>query len=89
MPFFLNFIQALLSIVSFCVRDAFNFQLMDEEELLAICTHIIQYFVLMNIAFLGVLTLISLLDFNYWHGIIYYNILFTLLPFCGSFVVTP
>ena len=70
MPFLLNFIQALLSIVSFCVRDAFNFQLTDGEELLAICTHIIQYFVLMIFAFLGVLTLISPLAFNSWHGII-------------------
>ena len=70
MPFLLNFIQALLSIVSFCVRGAFNVQLTEEEELSAICTHIIQYFVLMNIAFLGVLTLISHLAFNSWHGII-------------------
>ena len=30
------FIQAPLSIVSFCVRDVFNFQLTDREELLAI-----------------------------------------------------
>ena len=65
------FIQAPLSIVSFCVRDVFNFHLMDGEELLAICTHMIQYFVSINIAFLGVLTLISLLSFNSWHGIIY------------------
>ena len=35
MPLFLNFIQALLSIVSFCVRDLFTFQLTDGEELLA------------------------------------------------------
>ena len=70
MPFNLNFIQALLSIVSFCVRDAFNFHLTDGEEILAICTHIIQYFVLINIAFLGVLTLISHLSFNFWHGMI-------------------
>ena len=34
--FLLNFIQAPLSIVSFCVRDVFNFQLMDGEELLEI-----------------------------------------------------
>ena len=33
---FLNFIQALLSIMSFCVRDVFNFQLTNGEELLAI-----------------------------------------------------
>ena len=70
MPFFLNFIQDLLSIVSFCERDAFNFQLMDGEEILVICTHIIQYFDSMNISFLGVLTLISLFGFNSWHGII-------------------
>ena len=30
------FIQAPLSIVSFCVRDVFKFQLTDGEELLAI-----------------------------------------------------
>ena len=60
MPLFLNFIQALLSIVSFCVRDAFNFQLTDGEELWAIYTHMIQYFVSINIDFLGVLNLISL-----------------------------
>ena len=37
MPFFLNFfIQAPLSIVSFCVRDVCDFQLTDGEELLAI-----------------------------------------------------
>ena len=30
------FIQATLSIVSFCVRDVFNFQLTNGEELLAI-----------------------------------------------------
>ena len=30
------YIQAPLSIVSFCVRDVFNFQLTDGEELLAI-----------------------------------------------------
>ena len=37
MPFFVNvYIQAPLSIVSFCVRDAFNFQLTDGEKLLAI-----------------------------------------------------
>ena len=37
MPFFLNFfIQAPLSIVSFCVRDVFNFQLTDGKTLLAI-----------------------------------------------------
>ena len=60
MPFFLNFIQAVLSIVSFCVRDAFNFQLTKGEELLEICTHMIQYFVSINIAFLGVLNLIIL-----------------------------
>ena len=36
MPFFSEFfIQAPLSIMSFCVRDVFNFQLTDGEELLA------------------------------------------------------
>ena len=70
MPFFFNFIQALLSIVSFHVRDVFTFRLTGGEELLENCTHIMQYFVLMNIAFLGVLTLTSLFAFNSWHGII-------------------
>ena len=90
MPSLLNFIQALLSIMSFCVRDAFNFQLIDGEELLAICTHIIQYFVSMIFAFLGVLTLISHLAFNSWHGIIL-DIIYYLpcYPFHGSFAVTP
>ena len=51
MPFFLNFIEAPLSRVSFCVRDVFNFQLMDGEELLAnFCTYMIRYFVLIDIA---------------------------------------
>ena len=56
MPFFLNFfiiIQAPLSIVSFCVRDVFNFQLTDGEEIWQFCTHMVQYFVLIHIAFLG------------------------------------
>ena len=40
MPFFLNFfINALLSIVSFCLRDVFNFQLTDGEELWQIGTY--------------------------------------------------
>src|SRR5882757_6692422 len=55
MPFFLNvFIQAPLSIVSFCVRDLFNFQLTNREELWQFCTHLVQYFVLIHISFLGV-----------------------------------
>ena len=89
-PFFLNFIQPLLSIVSLCVRDAFNFQLTDKEELLAICTHIIQYFVSINIAFLGVLTFIILLALNSWrldHLDIIYCLPYS--PFHGSFSVTP
>ena len=58
------------SIHSVLLCERCNFRLTDGEEILAICTHIIQYFVLINIAFLGVLTLISLLAFNSWHGII-------------------
>ena len=90
MPFFLNYIRALLSIVSFCVRDVFTFHPTDGEELLAICTHIIQYFVSIIFAFLGVLTLISQfsLQFLAWDhlDIIYFLPCF---PFHGSFVVTP
>ena len=41
-----NFIQSPLSIVSFCVRDVFNFQLMDGEELWQSYTHMVQYFFL-------------------------------------------
>ena len=48
------FIQAPLSIVSFCVRDTFAFQLTDGEELWQFCTHMIQYFVLIHITFLRV-----------------------------------
>ena len=84
------FIQAPLSIVSFCVRDVFNFQLTDREELWQFCTHLVQYFVLIHIAFLGYFWLL----FSFWISILgmgsfIYNILFTLLPFHGFFVVTP
>ena len=55
MPFFLNFfIQALLSIVSFCVGDVFNFQLTDGEELWQFVTYMVQYFVSTHHAFIGV-----------------------------------
>ena len=37
------FIQAPLSIVSFCVRDVFNFQLTDGEELSAILVLMVQH----------------------------------------------
>ena len=47
------FIQAPLSIVSFCVRYVFNFHLTDGEELWQFCTHMVQYFILIHIAFLG------------------------------------
>ena len=58
------------SIHSVLLCERCNFQLTDGEEILAIYTHIIQSFVLMTISFLGVLTLISHLDSNSWHGII-------------------
>ena len=90
MPFFLNFIQALLSIVSFCVRDVLTFQLTDGEEILANCTHIIQYFVLMNIFFLRSSDSYYPFSFQFlaWDhlDIIYY---LPCSPFHGSFVVTP
>ena len=84
------FIQAPLSIVSFCVRDVFNFQLTDREELWQLFTHMVQYFVLIHIAFLGDFLLL----FSFWISILgmgsfIYNILFTLLPFHGSFTITP
>ena len=47
------FIQDPLSIVSFCVRDVFNFHLTDGEELWQSCTNMVQYFVLIHITFLG------------------------------------
>ena len=59
------FIQDPLSIVSFCVRDVFNFQLTDGEDLWQFCTHMVQYFVLIHIAFLGdFFTLICLFGFQ-------------------------
>ena len=65
MPFFLNFyIQALLSIVSFCVKDVFNFHLTDEEELRQFGTYMAQYFVLIHNAFIGVFDSYLPLDFN-------------------------
>ena len=74
--------------MSFCVRDVFNFQLTDEEELWQLCTHMIQYFILIHIALLGDFLLL----FAFWisilgMGLFIYNILFTLLPFHGSFAV--
>ena len=90
MPFFLNFIQALLSIVSFCVRDVFNFQLTNREELSSNLYLYDSIPCFDRYCFLGVLTLINLLAFlNFGMGSFIYNILFTLLPFHGSFAVTP
>ena len=51
--FFLILIQDPLSIVSFCVRYVLMFQLTDGEGLWQSCTHMVQYFVLIHIAFLG------------------------------------
>ena len=70
--FFLKFlIQAPLSIVSFCVRDVFNFQLTDEEELLAIL-YLYDSVLCFDIYYFSeeIMTLICLLAFNSWHGII-------------------
>ena len=83
-------IQTPLSIVSFCVRYVFNFQLTNREELWKSCTNIVQYFVLIHIAFLRRFWLL----FAFWlsipgMGSFIYNILFTLLSFHRSFAVTP
>ena len=67
-----------------------DFQLTDREELWQFCTYMVQYFVLIHIAFLGVFD--SYLPFGFqflaWDQIIY-NIMFTLLPFHGSFLSLP
>ena len=89
--FFLKFlIQVPLSIVSFCVKDIFIFHLMDGEELWKSCTNMVQYFALIHISFLRIFWLL----FSFWLSIpgmesFKCNILFTLLCFHGSFVVTP
>ena len=57
MPFFLNCIQALLSIVSFCVRDVFTFKLIDGEEILAYYFHVSDTSFWYVLLLLGVLTL--------------------------------
>ena len=76
--------------MSFCVRDVFNFQLTDGEELSANLYLYDSVPGFDRYCFLGVLTLISLLAFlNFGMVLFIYNILFTLLPFRGSFVVTP
>ena len=67
-----------------------DFQLTHGEELWQFCTHMVQYFVLIHIAFLGYFWLL----FSFWVSILgmgsfIYNILFTLLSFHGSFYVTP
>ena len=94
MPFFLDFfiffIQPPLSIVSFHVKDVFNFQLTDREELLAILYSYDSVLCFDTYCFLRVFE--SYLPFGFqflaWDSFIY-TILFTLLPFHGSFSVTP
>ena len=89
MPFFLNFYSGS-SIHSFLLCErCIDFQLTDGEELWQFCTYMIQYFVLIHIAFIGVFLLL----FTFWLSILgmgsfIYNILFTLLPFHGSFAIT-
>ena len=90
MPSFWIFIQAPPSIMSFCVRDVLIFQLTDGEELWQSCTRMVQYFVFIHIAFLRRFWLL----FSFWLSILgmgsfKYNIMFTMLPLHGSFVVTP
>ena len=90
MPFFLNFIQAPLSIVSFCVRDVFSFQLTDGEELLAI---LYSYDLVLCFDMHCFLRSFGLF-LAFWLSILgmgsfIYIILFTLLPFHRSFAVTP
>ena len=91
MPFFLNLIQAPLSIVSFCVREEFTFHLTNGEELLAIWNSC--FFILcfdMYCFFKEFWLLISFLFFwNHGMGSFIYDILFTLLLSRGSFAVTP
>ena len=66
------FIQAPLSIVSFCVRDLFNFQLTSEEELLAILYSYSSVLRFDTYCFLRSFWLLfAFLAFNSWHGIIY------------------
>ena len=59
------FIQAPLSIASFCVRDVFNFHLTDVEELSANLYLYDSVLGFDRYCFLGVLILISLLDFEF------------------------
>ena len=90
MPFFLNFIQAPLSIVSFCVRDVFLFLAHGRRRnfgnFILIWFSTLFWYILLS---LGVFWLLL----AFWlqilgMGLFIYNILFTLLPSHGSFVVT-
>ena len=52
-------------------------------------TNVVQHVFWYIFASLEILTLVSLLALDYGMGSFKYNTLFTLLPFHGSFAVTP
>ena len=66
------FIQTPLSIVSFCVKDVFNFQLTDVKEILVILYSYDSVLCFDTYCFLmSFFTQTFLLDLNSWHGTIY------------------
>ena len=90
MPFFLNFfIQAPLSIVSFCVRDVSTFSSRTEKNFRRFSTYG-STFVLRYNAFHRSFRLLS----TFWHSIpgmgsFAYNVMFTLIPFMGPLMSLP
>ena len=65
--------------MSFCVSGVLHVSAHRRSRTFDNLVLMIQHFASMYDAFRGVLTLIFLLAFVSWHGIIYINILFTLL----------
>ena len=88
--FFLNFNSgSFLHSVFLCERH-FNFNSRTEKNFgNLVHTDVVQHLFWYIVASWEILTLVSLLAFDCGMGSFKYNTLFTLLPFHGSFVVTP
>ena len=87
--FFLNFnLGSSIHSVLLCER-CFNFNSRTKNFGNLIHTNVVQHVFWYIFASLEILTIVSLLSLYYGMGSFKYNTLFILLPFHGSFVVTP
>ena len=88
--FFLNFSSGpSIHSVLLCERYFYFNSRMEKNFGSLIHTDVVQHVVWYIFASWEILTLVSLLSFNCGMGSFKYNTLFTLLPFHGSFAVTP